>query len=193
MARGPRPTPAGTDDVSRTPIAALGTRVDALAGLLTRAVARRAAECPSVGGSRALQRVTLYRGMQASTPNATTPLIGDDAGFKLGVRDNEFATDAHGNVVPGSGGMSTANLRNQVPGFTASSSYAFGAHPTTNQGGQAFRWVWSIDDATLPAGLQTRNDHHNHVHIEAANSMTPGALRTRLHGTQAGWTRSAPP
>ena len=89
--------------------------------------------------------------------------------------------------------MSTANQRNQIPGFTASKSYAFGNHGTTAQGTQPFRWVWEIDDAVLPADLQTRNDHHNHVHIEAKKAMTPVALRGLVHGTQNSWARSPPP
>ena len=134
----------------------------------------------------------LYRGMQADAPNGNAPLLGNDAKYKLGVMDDEFQT-AGGNVVPGSGGMSTSNLRAGTPGFTASRSYAFGNHNTANPNQQSFRWVWEFDDANLPAGLQTRNDHHSHVHIEAAQAITPAALRAAIAGTQAQWTRSNPP
>jgi len=68
-------------------------RTDALADVLARAVVQRQA---------VLQRAPLYRGMQASAPNAATPLIGDSKGFQLGVRDDEFKVDDEGNVVPGS-------------------------------------------------------------------------------------------
>ncbi len=60
--------------------------------------------------------------MQASTPGASTPLLGNDSGFQLGVRDNEFTMTAN-NVDPGSGGMSTSNVRRNVPDFTVSTSY----------------------------------------------------------------------
>lgn len=89
--------------------------------------------------------------------------------------------------------MSTANQRHKVPNFTVSTSYPFGSHNQTNPGAPAFRWVWAIAVATLPPGLKTRNDHGNHVLIEASIPMTPTALRYSVHGTQASWMRSAPP
>ncbi len=140
-----------------------------------------------------LQRKPLYRGMQAATPNGATPLLGNDSGFQLGVRDGEFSTDKDGKVVPGSGGMSTANVRAKVPDFTASRSYAFGSHGTTDTSKQPFRWVWQFDDANLPKGVQARNDHGNHVMVEAAEAMTPDELRTKVQSTQGNWARSDPP
>jgi hypothetical protein len=143
--------------------------------------------------ARALQRKPLYRGMQAATPNAALPLLGNDSGFQLGVRDGEFKTDTDGKVLPGSGGMSTSNARAKVPDFTASRSYAFGSHGTTDQAKQPFRWVWQFDDANLPKGVKARNDHGAHVMIEAAEAMTPDELRSKVQGTQGQWARSDPP
>src|SRR5215213_3758768 len=48
------------------------------------------------------------------------PLLGNDSGFQLGVRDAEFKIGKDGKVEPGSGGMSTSNARAKVPDFTAS-------------------------------------------------------------------------
>ena len=143
--------------------------------------------------TRALQRKPIYRGMQADAPNGTRPLLGNDSGFQLGVRSGEFKLDNDGKVLPGSGGMSTSSVRNKVPDFTASKAYAFGSHATTDQAKQPFRWVWEFDDANLPDGVQVRNDHGNHVMVEAAESMTPDELRTKVQGTQGDWARSDPP
>ena len=143
--------------------------------------------------TRALQRKPLYRGMQAETPNAARPLLGNDSGFQLGVRDGEFQMGKDGKVIPGSGGMSTANVRNKVPDFTASKAYAFGGHNSNDQSKQAFRWVWEFDDGGLPKGIQARNDHDAQGMIEAAEAMTPDDLRAKVQGTQGGWARSDPP
>jgi hypothetical protein len=130
--------------------------------------------------------------MQASVPNGATPLLGNDAGYKLGVRDTEYQIDPMGLVVPGSGGMSTSNTA-AVPGFTVSLSYNGGAHNTVNQGTQAFRWKWRFDDANLPARLAMRNDHGNHVMIEPAEEMLASDYLALIAGTQANWVRLAPP
>gem|GEM_PF-1824765 len=138
-----------------------------------------------------VQRAWLYRGMQADAPNGAVPLLGNDAGFKLGVRDNEV-TVAGELAQPATGGMSTSN-DTAVPGFTVSTSYPGGAHGTINQATQPFRWKWRIDDAQLPATLTTRNDHDNHVMIEPQAAMTLGNFRNAVQGTQGQWQRIAPP
>jgi hypothetical protein len=143
--------------------------------------------------SSTIQAAYLYRGMQASAPNGATPLLGNDAGFELGVRDGEFQLNPMLLVEPGSGGMSTSNTAAGVPNFTVSRSYNGGSHNTANQNQQAFRWKWRFDDANLPAKLTTRNDHGTHVMIEAAEELLPEEFRRLIQGTQAQWVRLAPP
>ncbi len=137
----------------------------------------------------------LFRGMQVSAVGAATPLQGNDSGFQLGVRADEYKMqDDNINVKLQSGGMSTSKVRGSVPNFTKSKSYTGGSHGTGDQAKQAFRWVWSFDETTkLPATLTTRNDHDDHVMLEPGQDMTPAAFKTAVQGTQAHWTQSPPP
>jgi len=141
---------------------------------------------------RIIQRTLLYRGMQASTPGALTSLLGNDAGYQLGVRDGEVTIENE-QAVPGTGGMSTSNSAAAVPAFTVSKAYTGGSHNTTAQATQAFRWKWEFDDANLPDELTTRNDHGNHVMIEPKNKMLLSRFRELVQSTQANWGRKAPP
>lgn len=143
----------------------------------------------SSGGQR-IQRATLYRGMQASAPNGTTPLLGNES-YGLGARDADVTLT--GDKVT-SGGMSTSNAAAAVPGFTVSQSYTGGTHNTTQTTKQAFRWKWSIDTGSLPTTLTTLNDHGSHVLVKPANTTTTlSDYRAALQSTQASWARSDPP
>jgi hypothetical protein len=143
--------------------------------------------------SRILARQTLYRGMQADVPEGTKPLLGNASGFQLGVRPNEGRAGQDGKVQPRTGGTSTSKVRTSVPDFTASNRYAFGSHATEDPKKQAFRWVWSFDDANLPAELTARNDHDDHVSLEPKAPMERGDFESKVQSTQANWTRSDPP
>jgi hypothetical protein len=132
--------------------------------------------------------------MQANAPGGNLPLLGNDSGFQLGVRDGE-GTEADGHVTPGTGGMSTSNTAASLPAFSVSRSYHRGSHNSTNQTTQAFRWKWSIDSDDLPDELNARNDHGHHVSIEPAEGrqLTRNQFRELVQGTQTDWHREPPP
>jgi len=136
--------------------------------------------------------------MQASATDEQAPLTGT-TGSSLGVRDGEAHEDVNGNVDANNGGMSTTNRRDRIPAHTVSKAYttitgaAAKGHAQKDPTKPAFRAVWSLDDKKLPAELQTRNDHGNHVLIEPSGPMTLVALRAALASTQADWQRSPPP
>lgn len=140
-----------------------------------------------------LQRVALYRGMQASSPGGGNPKVGDSSGFELGVRDDECKLEDNGDVKLASGGTSTSNTSAGVPAFTVSKSYTGGSHGTTNPATQPFRHKWTLDSARLPVDLTTRNDHASHVMLEPAVSMKLARFRELVHGTQADWAKVPPP
>lgn len=151
-------------------------------------------------GAPAVQRQTLYRGMQANLPGGTQPLVGDDAAFKLGVRDDDIPIkNADGNVDPGTGGMSTSKARASVPRHTVSKAYTsinqvgLAAHNPSDPTKQPFRFVWSFDDANLPGTLITHNDHDDHVMLEPKAAMGPAEFRNLVHGTALNWVKSPPP
>ncbi|BAU12725.1 hypothetical protein LEP3755_32560 [Leptolyngbya sp. NIES-3755] len=148
---------------------------------------------PSASGtSNSIQRVWIYRGMQADVANGVIPLLGNNSGSQLGVRTIDVPNAANNVVQPATGGMSTSST-GQVPSHTVSSLYTNGSHNQTGQNVQTFRWKWMINTVNLPNTLTTRNDHGNHVLIEPAAAMSLAAFRTAVQGTQPNWQRIGPP
>lgn len=137
------------------------------------------------------QLVTIYRGMQASVPEADSPLLGNTNGFQLGVRSTEGTDNDGGYVNPASGGMSTSSPKSSIPNFTASKHYTEGNHNTDDKTKQSFRWIWSFGDGSLPDSLVARNDHDDHYSIEPAEEqeLTRDQFQSAVQGTQSNWTR----
>ncbi|MGP8304850.1 Tse2 family ADP-ribosyltransferase toxin [Vibrio sp. YIC-376] len=145
----------------------------------------------AISSCSTVQFVTLYRGMQANAPGGNMPLLGNNSGFELGVRNTEGTDNPGGWVNPQSGGTSTSNPRADIPSFTASKHYPEGTHNTDDNNLQTFRWIWSLDDNTLPGILVARNDHGSHYSIEPAvgQQLTRVQFQNAVQGTQANWNR----